>query len=80
MNELLSSETLLTNPATEDSSSGSDSDPSEDNLDADELAKYVPIKTKKSSEKKRNSVRKKSGKSSSFTKSRLEAKRNEARK
>ena len=46
MQELVSSEQLLVDPET-GGSSGSDSDPSEDNMDADELEKYVPTKTKK---------------------------------
>ena len=35
-----------------DSSSGSDAAPSEDNLEADEIKKYVPAVTKKESPKK----------------------------
>lgn len=37
-------------------SSGSESDPSEDNLEEDEIAKYVPIKNnkKKASERKKS--------------------------
>ena len=73
MKELVSSEQLLTDPS-DAGSSGSDSDPSEDNMDADELEKYVPTKTKKEKAKTPKKTTRRSSKrisSASSSKSRM---------
>ena len=61
MTELLETKELLEDPE-EDSSSGSDSDPSEDNLEIEELKKFVPLRVKpvRKSSRKNTSVRRRS--------------------
>ena len=63
----------MTAQAEEDGGSGSESDPSEDNLEEEEIAKIVPIKVKKrAGVKGKDGMSEKKGKNGSIVKKRTE--------
>ena len=58
LQELEGNKQLLAWGTKDENSDGSDSEPSEDNLEEDEIAKFIPIKRKKKSMRKPKELKK----------------------